>query len=112
MLKYFLDRNGQTTRRIAGKPGGGHIEVAASTEKIDPRQDIYQQMFKLGYVRVVELDQEIHVDAPKSLTKAQRYALGDRAKEQGKQVVINSREMLESRTSSAEAKKIVEALLC
>lgn len=78
MIKYFLDRNGNQTKRIAGKPGSGHIEIAMATEVLDPDSDVYQQMHARGYARVVELDTEIHVDAPQGLTRAQTNVVENR----------------------------------
>ncbi len=112
MVKYFIDRNGVQTRRIAGNPGAGHIEVALSSEaSLDTSSDIYAQMFRLGYVRVVEMDAEIHVDAPKALTRPQRHFIEDRALETRKQVFINDRAFVESRDTKAQAQRIVDALM-
>jgi hypothetical protein len=94
-MKYFLDRNGVPTERMAGRPGAGHIEIANAAEELDARGDIYQQMFALGYVRVMETDQAILVDAPRRLTPAQKRFL---AKEcEGREVKINSAEFVDSR---------------
>lgn len=111
MLKYFVDRYGQQTMRMAGQPGKGHIEIANATEKLDPTKDVYQQMFALGYIRVVELDNEIHVDAPRKVNKRQEDFLINRRRETGKDVYINSHLALESRTPIKQAKAIVEGLI-
>ncbi len=57
--RYFLDPLGAKTRRILGPTGGGHQEIGREVlaEKgivpADPA-DVYGQMFRLKYVRVVE----------------------------------------------------------
>jgi len=88
-MKYFLDRNGVPTRRMAGRPGAGHIEIANAAENLDPEGDVYQQMFELGYVRILETDQAIFVDALRPLTKGQKRFL-DAMEFAGKEVTINS----------------------
>ncbi len=57
--RYFLDPLGAKTRRILGPTGGGHQEIGKEVlaEKgIVPADsaDVYSQMFRLRYVRVVE----------------------------------------------------------
>lgn len=78
--RYFIDKLGCLTRRMAGASGQGHIESAATSgEALDPDGDIYQQMFRLGYVRVMETDTELFVDSPRRPTAKQREALSMRA---------------------------------
>ncbi len=110
VLKYFLDRNGVPTRRMAGKAGEAHVEIAATTEKIDPSQDVYQQMFALGYVRVIEFQNEIHVDAPRSLTKQQKAFLENKHLTEHKRILVNNKAVLESRTDRLTAAEIVKKL--
>ena len=57
--RYFLDPNGAVTRRMQGKPGDGHTDIAKEVLPklgITPKDytDHYDQMFKLKYVRIVE----------------------------------------------------------
>ena len=80
--RYFIDKLGCLTRRMAGASGHGHIESAATSgEILDPDGDIYQQMFRLGYIRVLETDTELFVDSPRRLTAKQREALAMRAEQ-------------------------------
>src|SRR5258705_13252207 len=102
MLKYFIDKNGQETKRIAGRRGCGHIEIALSAEKLDSSSDIYRQMAALKYIRVIESASEIHVDAPKGLTRKQKIALEDLRATTSKAVCINSPLATESRASIKE----------
>jgi hypothetical protein len=95
-LKYFLDSDGVRTGRMGGKPGCGHIEIAHATEQLDRDGDVCQQMFKLGYVRVLETDQAVWVDALRDLTKGQKRFL-DGKESAGKEVTINSAEFIASR---------------
>jgi len=94
--KYFLDRQGVRTERIAGRPGAGHIEIAQATGQLDPNSDVYRQMFALGYVRVLETETEVNVDAPNVLTGSQRRFLNEKVAA-GKRVTINSAEFVGSR---------------
>jgi hypothetical protein len=110
-IKYFLDKHGVPTKRIAGKPGSGHIEIAMTSVKLDPHSDVYQQMFSLGYVRIVEIDNEVHVDAPRALTVGQKRFLESKRVDDGKAVFVNDRIALESRTTASQAKKIVDEFL-
>ena len=107
MLKYFLDRTGVPTKRIAGKPGCGHIEIATSAEDLDPASDIYQQMFAKGYIRVVETDYECLVDAPRTLTTSQAHFLKSKEKE-GLKVSINDHCFVETRD---KARAVVKQLI-
>src|SRR6266436_4126067 len=96
MLKYFIDKRGQETKRIAGRRAFGHIEVALSAEKLGSSSDIYRQMAALKYIRVVELASEIHWDAPLGLTKNHRSALEALGVQTGMSSRINSRMASES----------------
>ncbi len=111
MVKYFISKDGSLSKRLANSPGKGHIEIALSTEVLDPSSDIYLQMALKGYIRVVETDDEIHVDAPRGLTKAQKNALEDVRFFVNKPVLVNSRFAIESRTPKKEAQVIAESLL-
>ena len=81
--KYFLDPNGAKTFRLQGRPGEGHYEIAKqvlaqpagsapATETDDTIAAVYDAMFRLGYVRVVETGQTLEYEAPRKLTTAQR----------------------------------------
>jgi hypothetical protein len=94
--KYFLSSEGVRTARIAGKPGAGHIEIAQTAEQLDPKADVYQQMFALGYVRVLESAKQLHVDAPKPLTGGQRRFLDGKLIGE-KRLIINSVDFMGSR---------------
>lgn len=108
MLKYFLNRDGIPTKRIAGKAGGGHIEIAHVAERdLVPGQDVYEQMFRLGYARVVETDSEVMVDCPKPLTARQKDYLLVKERE-GKTITLNNRAFVESR--EGRAKQVLRAV--
>src|SRR5439155_5588279 len=92
-------KNGVATRRVAGKPGCGHVEIAKVTEKLDPKDDVYQQMFALGYARVQETADAVMVDAPRALAKQQKRFL-DAQRAAGKCVTINAPEFAASRSRS------------
>jgi len=94
-MKYFLDRKGVTTQRMAGKSGAGHIEIAMATEHLDPAGDIYQQMFAFGYVCVLETNETVMVDAPHALTARQKKFLAEKAA--AKKLVINDALFIETR---------------
>lgn len=112
MVKYFISKDGALTQRLANSPGKGHIEIAlSSNEVLDSSSDIYLQMAQKGYIRVVETDDEIHVDAPRGLTNAQKKALEDIRFSVNKPVLVNSRLAIESRTSKKEVLAIVERFL-
>lgn len=100
VLKYFLDKKGIATKRIAGKPGAGHIAIASTVERLVPGSDVYQQMFALGYARVVETDSEVIVGAPKALTADQKIFLKDK-KRTGKSVSVNNRTFVETREKAS-----------
>lgn len=81
--KYFLDANGAKTFRLQGRPGEGHYEIAKhvlsqpagsapATETDEEITAVYEAMFRLGYVRVVETGQTLAYEAPRKLTSAQR----------------------------------------
>jgi hypothetical protein len=59
--RYFVDKLGSRTRRVLGPTGGGHLEIgkevlAANGVVPVNSADVYTQMFRLKYVRVVEHD--------------------------------------------------------
>src|SRR4051812_32106841 len=98
LVKYFLNRDGIETRRISGTPGSGHIESALTAEELDPNSDVYGQMFKLGYVRVVESEGKIDVDSPAARTKAQKAFIEGKRLKEHKVVSFNDPQMIEART--------------
>ena len=107
LLKYFLDRQGVATKRIAGRPGSGHIEIATATlGPLASGTDLYQQMFAHGYARVVETDTELLVDCPRPLTARQKDFLKEKELT-GKSVSLNSRAFVETR-DPVSARQIVE----
>lgn len=99
--KYFLDCDGVPTTRMAGKPGTGHVEVAKTVlGKLEPGSDVYDQMFALGFVRVLETDAEVFVDALRPLTKKQQAFLSTKRRE-GKAVSMNDATFIQSRSRAA-----------
>ena len=91
--RYFLDNSGAKTTRLQGLPG--HIAIGQDTlaEKgIMPKDDadVYRQMFKLKYVRVVEHDDgTVEVEHVKSLTTHPKRFL-KALKDTGKRLVYVS----------------------
>jgi len=80
--RYFLDPNGAITRRRQGKPGDGHHEIGTehlAANGIVPADynDVYRQMFRLGFVRVVEHDDGVTVEIEHGpeLTAAQQRVI-------------------------------------
>jgi hypothetical protein len=109
LAKYFLDRNGIPTRRMANVPGKGHFDLAKEIVGSES-EDLYQQMFKLGYARVLERENEIHVESPRTLTRKQREYLEDKAN--GRPIILNDRNFMESKDErSKKASKIVTTLI-
>ena len=79
--RYFLNKQGIKTTRMQGLPGQGHIEIANA---ILPRhgvvpgndQEVYGQMFRLKYARIVEHDDNtIEVEHCGPLTTRQKRYL-------------------------------------
>lgn len=98
MPKYFLNRDGVPTGRMAGLPGHGHIEIAHEIlgERLVPGGDVYERMFLLGFVRVKETDDEVLVDAPRKLTRGQKQFLLEKSA-CGKTVTLNTAEFIAAR---------------
>jgi hypothetical protein len=91
--RFFLDRNGAATRRIQGQPGGGHYEIGQeqlAQNGIVPTdfEDVYRQMFRLKFVRVVVNDgnSTVEVEYGPDLTAAQETAL-EEFRRSGKEIV-------------------------
>ena len=96
--KYFPDKHGARTNRIAGRPGAGHIEIAVVAENLQQGK-VYEQMFRLGYVRVLETDdQQLFVDAPRGLTTAQKAFFQSKRKA-GFPVRVNDAPFVAARTT-------------
>lgn len=107
LIKYFLDPQGIALGRMAGKPFSSHIPIAEAVliahGKFVPlakNSDIYEQMFKLGYARVVEDDQNVWVDSPNPLTRAQRDFLEDKHYHQKKNIILNDKRFIEARAKN------------
>lgn len=114
MTKYFLDKNGTPTRRIANRPGEGHLKIAAGElehVKLQPGTDLYKAMFERGFVRVVETDSEVHVEAPRPLTRKQKEFLEDKHFYEHKKVTVNDRSFIETKSKQSLAGQIVEKLV-
>ena len=99
--KYFLDRNGVQTERLANFPGKGHFDLAK--EIVGAPDDLYSKMSTMGYVRVAETDKAIFVDAPRSLSRRQRDWLSDRSIEAQKELIVNNQAFVESKDPRAKA---------
>ena len=78
MNRYFLDKHGAKTFRAQGRPGEGHVvigEEVLTKHGVTPKDelDIYEQMFRLKYVRVVEYDgRTLDIEFRGKLTSAQK----------------------------------------
>ncbi len=76
-MRYFLDQHGAKVFGPQAKPGDGHVEIAREVLKglgITPANlaDHYDQMFRLGYARVVEHpDQVLEVEYLNQLSGSQ-----------------------------------------
>ena len=91
------------TQRLASAPGVGHYDLAKLIligigKPPAPDADVFEQMAKHGYIRVVEdeVQHVIWVDAPRALSSRQREFFDGKAKE-GWSIDINSRSFIESR---------------
>ena len=91
--RYFLDPNGAVTRRMQGKPGDGHHEIGEehlAANGIVPKDfdDVYRQMFRLRFVRVVEHDDgaTVEVEHGPELTAAQQRVV-DGFRQAGRRIV-------------------------
>jgi hypothetical protein len=79
--RYFVDKLGFSTRRVLGPTGGGHLEIGKevlAAKGVVPADsaDVYTQMFRLKYVRVVEHDGGlVEVEHTTKLTTGQRRFL-------------------------------------
>ena len=110
--KYFIDKNGAKTRRVANKAGSGHFEVMREVlGDLIPVHELYDAMFRHGFIRVVETDTEIMVDAPKEMTRRQRDAVRDASITPpgmpDKKIIVNDRHIRESRDPRGIAQQII-----
>jgi hypothetical protein len=106
VVKYFLSKSGTPTRRIAGATGQGHYDIARLIlndlgQPPKPETDVYQQMERFNFVRVVEDGDKntVWVDKARELSSAQRRFLAAKAKD-GWTVSINDGAFVESRQVS------------
>jgi hypothetical protein len=79
--RYFLDPWGAKTTRILGRSGGGHVEIGKevlASKGLVPADsaDVYVQMFRLKFARVVEHDDGlVEVEHTRRLSTGQRQFL-------------------------------------
>jgi hypothetical protein len=79
--RYFLDLLGAKTTRMQGPRGGGHLQIGQevlAAQGVVPVNDadVYAQMFRLKYVRVVEHeDGLVEVEHHSKLTGPQKQFL-------------------------------------
>lgn len=114
-VSFFLSKTGAKTRRIAGPPGKGHIELAREEltrlhQPVETDSDLYAAMFNFGYARVMVEGDTVYIDAPKGLNTAQRDFAIEQEKE-GKSVIVNNRSFVEMRQRQPLAKAVIEQLL-
>jgi hypothetical protein len=99
--RYFLDKRGVPTQRMAGTSGKGHYEIAQAVTGADTGE-LYGQMARLGFARVLETTEEIHVEC-RNLTRKQKDYLLVRSRETGLPIIHNSRAFVESKDARASA---------
>ncbi len=81
--RYFVDPQGPKTRCVSGPTGGGHLEIGQEVlakKGVAPvdSADVYTQMFRLKYVRVVEHEGGlVEVEHTCKLSTGQRQFLKD-----------------------------------
>ena len=97
MRKTFISRNGE----IIGNVNEDHADVARrhlASVGVTPKdyEDLYVQMFRLGFVRVGVDSRELHVEHKQPLTRAQKVKIED-ALLAGKEVYVNDRRFTESK---------------
>ena len=92
-LRYYLDPLGAKTGRMQGQPGRGHYEIGQehlAANGIVPvdYEDVYRQMFRLRFVRIVEHDDNLTVEVEHGpqLTAAQERVV-EQFRQAGKRVV-------------------------
>jgi hypothetical protein len=79
--RYFLDKQGAKILRVGNTPGKRHIDIGVaflSEKGITPTSDadVYTQMFKLRFARVVEHDNgTVEVEHTRPLTNHQKRFL-------------------------------------
>ena len=80
--RFFLDPSGAITRRMVGLPGGGHYEIGIeqlNQDGIVPEGavEVYRQMFRLKFIRVVVDDETntVEIEHGPALTRAQEVAV-------------------------------------
>lgn len=105
--RYFLDRSGVPTQRMANLPGKGHFEIAQQIVGMET-PDVYARMAALSFARVLETTEELHVEA-KQLTALQKRYLHNRALDMKVELVVNSQSFIESK--DPRAKIVVDCLL-
>ncbi len=115
-VKYFLSKRGSQTQRLASAAGHGHYDLAKLVltslgQPPAPDTDVYTQMAKHGYVRVVEdgSANTIWVDAPRALTTDQKFFLNNKERA-GWTVVVNNKAFVEGRQLKPSAKELVAEL--
>jgi hypothetical protein len=93
--KYFLDPHGAVTSRIQGRVGEDHVEIGRGVLAVNgfapkDQEDVYRQMFKLKFIRVLEYDDDkIDVEHGTPLTTAQRQYI-QQLERRGKRVNLIS----------------------
>ena len=93
--RYFLDATGVTTSRMQGEPGRGHYDIGKAHLAqcgISPQDDadVYAQMFRLKFARIVEQDDgRVEVEHTARLTPPQKRFLNALVAA-GKQIVYTS----------------------
>ena len=112
--RYFVDKDGIPTTRLQNRPGMSHFEIAQAVEQLVPGTDIYNQMFKLKYIRVGEDfgNDILYIDAPVNslsrLTNGQRRWIASK-EDEGWKVELNNRTFEDMR--APKAAQITDALI-
>ena len=111
MRKTFISQDGE----IIGAVNEDHADsarrhLAAIGVTPEDYEDLYVQMFRLGFARVGEDSRELHVEHKVPLSRAQRNYIED-ALIAGKGVFVNDRRFTESKAVRGTDHTLAEQLL-
>ncbi len=95
--KYFMAVDG----RLVGEPNDDHADIARRVlpthgVAAEDYGDLYVQMFRLGYARVVVDAREFNIERKAGLSPTQQRAV-DEALRDGKRVFVNNQRFADSK---------------
>ena len=98
MPKFFMSSDGV----LIGDADEDHADIARRvlpTHNVTATDygDLYTQMFRLGYARIIEDAREFQIERKAGLSEAQKKAV-EAAITSGKNVLINNQQFVESKT--------------